>query len=474
MNPGNIVRAPPGILEHLRYGTSAIKHLGAHRPCSTSPSRGGFAAAIEMCNGVGACRKTLEGTMCPSYMATRDEEHSTRGRANALRAVLSGRVPPAEFTGRRLYEVMDLCLECKGCKAECPSNVDMAKMKYEFLHHYYQANGASAAQPAVRAHRGSSAGCRPRTAADSRNWMDATSRSTRAMLERVAGIDRRRPLPTAGSGDVHRLVRAPPPARAAAPRGEVVLFHDTFVTYNTPAIGQRRGEPCSRRPAISVVLADHKCCGRPMISRGCWPRRASTPRWNVERLHPFAARGVPIVGLEPSCLLTLRDEYGGSPAHRRGAGRWRRPAYLLEQFLVRERARGSTLSLQRSRPRARCCTATATRRRSRERRPRWPRSEWAGFTVAEVDSGCCGMAGSFGFETRALRHLGGRSGVAGWFPPSRPSRPRTEIVAPGISAASRSITSRGGGPSTPPRCSGKHSRAEPRFFDAAGSGKGER
>ena len=94
-----------------------------------------------MCNGVGVCRKKLEGTMCPSYMATRDEEHSTRGRANALRAVLSGKVPQADFAGRRLYEVMDLCLECKGCKAECPSNVDMAKMKYEFLHHYYSVNG---------------------------------------------------------------------------------------------------------------------------------------------------------------------------------------------------------------------------------------------------------------------------------------------------------------------------------------------
>src|SRR5688572_33124470 len=93
-------------------------------------SQGGFAASVEMCNGVGACRKTLEGTMCPSYMATKDEEHSTRGRANALRAVLSGHLPKAEFTGRRLYEVMDLCLECKGCKAECPANVDMAKMKY--------------------------------------------------------------------------------------------------------------------------------------------------------------------------------------------------------------------------------------------------------------------------------------------------------------------------------------------------------
>src|SRR5712664_2297491 len=138
MNPGNIV-APVGVTEHLRYGTQYT--TWEPKTLLDFSEQGGFAASIEMCNGVGACRKTLEDTMCPSYMATKDEEHSTRGRANALRAVLSGRLPAKEFTGRRLYEVMDLCLECKGCKAECPSNVDMAKFQYEFLHHYYQANG---------------------------------------------------------------------------------------------------------------------------------------------------------------------------------------------------------------------------------------------------------------------------------------------------------------------------------------------
>src|SRR5499425_3908382 len=135
MNPGNIV-APAPVTDHQRYGAQYT--TWEPKTLLDFSEQGGFAASIEMCNGVGACRKTLEGTMCPSYMATKDEEHSTRGRANALRAVLSGRVPAKAFTGKRLYEVMDLCLECKGCKAECPSNVDMAKLKYEFLHHYYR------------------------------------------------------------------------------------------------------------------------------------------------------------------------------------------------------------------------------------------------------------------------------------------------------------------------------------------------
>ncbi|PYM59200.1 MAG: oxidoreductase, partial [Candidatus Rokuibacteriota bacterium] len=132
LNPGNIVDAPP-VTEHLRFGPS-YRTWEPETLLDFSP-QGGFAAAVEMCNGIGVCRKKLEGTMCPSYMATLDEEHSTRGRANALRAVLSGRAPRSDFTGRRLYQVLDLCLECKACKAECPANVDMAKLKYEFLAH---------------------------------------------------------------------------------------------------------------------------------------------------------------------------------------------------------------------------------------------------------------------------------------------------------------------------------------------------
>ncbi|MBI2349805.1 MAG: FAD-binding oxidoreductase [Deltaproteobacteria bacterium] len=138
MNPGKIVDAP-AMTESLRI--SPAYKTWAPETLLDFSGQGGFAAAVEMCSGMGECRKKLDGTMCPSYMATLDEEHSTRGRANALRAVLSGKVPNRDFSGKRLYEVLDLCLECKACKAECPSNVDMAKLKYEFLSHYYRANG---------------------------------------------------------------------------------------------------------------------------------------------------------------------------------------------------------------------------------------------------------------------------------------------------------------------------------------------
>src|SRR5712664_2390948 len=189
MNPGNIVQSP-GIIENLRYGVSY--KTWEPKTLLDFSAQGGFAAAVEMCNGVGVCRKKLEGTMCPSYMATKDEEHSTRGRANALRAVLSGKVPAADFAGKRLYEVMDLCLECKGCKAECPSNVDMAKMKYEFLYHYYRVNGLPL-RNRLFGHIATLSRLGSRLAPLS-NWI-AGSWPNRLLMEWFAGIDRRRPLP---------------------------------------------------------------------------------------------------------------------------------------------------------------------------------------------------------------------------------------------------------------------------------------
>src|SRR2546426_2243884 len=312
MNPRNIVDSP-GIIENLRYGVSY--KTWAPKTLLDFSGQGGFAAAVEMCNGVGVCRKTLEGTMCPSYMATKDEEHSTRGRANALRAVLSGRLPPSEFTGKRLYEVMDLCLECKGCKAECPANVDMAKLKYEFLYHYYQANGLPL-RNRLFGHIGRLSWWGSRLAPVS-NWI-AASAPNRWLMEKAAGIDRRRPLPAfARETFTDWFDRRRPPA--AAPRGPVVLFHDTFVTYNTPEIGRAAVE-LLEAGGYRVELVDRKCCGRPLISKGMLEEAREHARFNIERLAPWAARGGAIVGLAPSCLLTPRDEWV-ELVRTRGAGR---------------------------------------------------------------------------------------------------------------------------------------------------------
>ena len=294
--------------------------------------------------------------MCPSYMATKDETHTTRGRANALRAVLSGKVPPAEFTGRRLYEVMDLCLECKACKSECPANVDMAKMKYEFLYHYHQANGLPL-RNRLFGHIGAVSALGARLAPLS-NWM-ARAAPNRRLLERVAGIDRRRPLPAFAREtftDWFDRRRRP----AAAPRGEVVLFHDTFVTYNTPAVGRAAVE-LLEAAGYRVHLVNRKCCGRPLISKGMLDEAREHARWNVAKLAPLVARGLPVIGLEPSCLLTLRDEYVELVAGRRGAPGG--AGELSPGRVPPARASAGVVALLPGwrRP-ALCSTATATRR----------------------------------------------------------------------------------------------------------------
>jgi len=422
LNPGNIVDAP-GILENLRYGvgyttwepTTLLDFSG----------QGGFAAAVELCNGVGVCRKTLEGTMCPSYMATKDEEHSTRGRANALRAVLSGRLPPSEFTGTRLHEVMDLCLECKGCKAECPANVDMAKLKYEFLHHYYAANGLPLRNRVFgRIERLNRLGAHLPALF---NWASGLA-VTRWLLERVAGIDRRRPLPKLAAATFTEWFRhhAPP---AAAPRGEVVLFHDTFVTYNTPEIGRAAVE-LLEAAGYRVVLVDKKCCGRPLISKGMLAEARAHAAWNVGRLASYARRGVPIVGLEPSCLLTLRDESVdllGTDDARTVA----RHAFLLEEFLARERARGLELRFSGS-GRTALLHGHCHQKALVGTAPTVAALRWAGFRVEEVDSGCCGMAGSFGFE-REHYDISVALGNRRLAPAVKAAAADTVIVAPGVS-----------------------------------------
>ena len=422
MNPGNIVASPP-VTEHLRYG--ATYKTWEPLTLLDFSRHGGYAAAVEMCNGVGECRKKLEGTMCPSYMATRDEEHSTRGRANALRAVLSGKLPPAEFTGKRLYEVMDLCLECKGCKAECPANVDMAKMKYEFLHHYYKANGLPLRNRLFgRIAQVNEAGMRMPGLV---NWITGL-RPTRWLMEKAVGIDRRRPLPA--------LAREPftawferHAAQASAPRGDVVLFHDTFVTYNVPHIGQA-AVGLLEAAGYRVVLVDRKCCGRPLISKGMLEEAREHSRYNVAKLAPYAARGVPIVGLEPSCLLTLRDETVDL-VRTDEARLVAEHSFLIEEFLLRERARGLEVPFAGTGRKAllhghchqKAMVGTA---------PTVAVLRWAGYEVSEVDSGCCGMAGSFGFEREHydISVSLGRRRLA----PAVAAEPgETVVVAPGIS-----------------------------------------
>ncbi|MDP6495152.1 MAG: FAD-linked oxidase C-terminal domain-containing protein, partial [Dehalococcoidia bacterium] len=302
MNPGKIVDSQT-MVENLRYGPGYTS-LNPKTKLDFSQN-GGFQGAVEMCNGLGACRHTLSGTMCPSYMATKEEEHSTRGRASALRAVLSGLLPPEEFTSHRMHQVMDLCLECKACKAECPSQVDMAKLKYEFLNAYHQKHGYP-----LRSRLFANIGNLSRLGsalAPVSNW-GARFPLTRWALDRFLKIDKRRPLPPFARRNFPNLFRSRTTVFERQVQGEVVLFNDTFMNYNYPSIGMAATK-LLERAGFQVTLVERKCCGRPMISKGMLDAARDNAQYNVDLLYPYVERGAYIVGCEPSCLLTFRDEY---------------------------------------------------------------------------------------------------------------------------------------------------------------------
>ena len=477
MNPGKIIDCPP-MTENLRYGPDyQTKSIATSLDFSLD---NGYAGAVEMCNGMGACRK-LDGTMCPSYMATREEEHSTRGRANLLRAALSGLLPEGAMTSKRLHDALDLCLECKGCKAECDSGVDMAKLKSEFLAQYHQANGLPFRDRAFahinRINRLGSA------FAPMSNWA-ARSPVGKLFSRAILGVDQRRslppfarktfakwfeqrqghnpplsPLPKGGDvassplrkgkdiassplaegGDIASSPLAeggdiaPSPLTKGGLQGgkPVVLFNDTFMDYNYPQVGRAAVE-LLEAAGFRVTLANARCCGRPMISKGLLDEAAGHARYNVDLLHAYAGQGIPIVGCEPSCLLTFRDEYPEllqDEKSRTVAAH----SYLIDEFLVMLQD-SAALNLEFSDVARKvlfhghCHQKSLVGTASSLRALRLPPS----YQVELVNSGCCGMAGSFGFE-REHYDISMKIGEQVLFPAVRSKEPDWEIAVMGVS-----------------------------------------
>ncbi len=391
MNPGKIVDGP-SMTENLRYGPAyRTLNISTHYDFSRE---GGFATAIELCNGAGVCRKKNDGTMCPSYMVTMEDKHSTRGRANLMRGILSGTLPADEFTGDELHDTLDLCLECKGCKAECPSNVDMAKLKYEFLAHYNERNGASLrSRLFANIHKLSRlASIFPSLS----NW-SLTQTTFRSALEHLVGIDARRKLPSFATQTFESWFeknRADHTVKGDQ-AGKVVLFHDTFMNFNYPEIGIATTQVLTAA-GYDVRLAERACCGRPMISKG-FPEDARTnAEFNITKLHRFIEDGYSIIGCEPSCILTFRDEYPDL-VKSQAADDLARSSFLFEEFVVREKQAGRwRVSFNRQPTRAlihgHCHEKALIGSRFLKE------AIGLAYPVEEIDSGCCGMAGSFGYE----------------------------------------------------------------------------
>jgi len=425
MNPGKVV-ASPDVAGDLRLSPS----YHAEEPSSTVldfSRQGGFARAVEMCSGVGVCRKPTGGTMCPSYMITRDEMHSTRGRANALRLVMSGALPADGLRNETLQEALDLCLQCKACKTECPSNVDMAKLKAEVL---YQ-NSRSRPLPIGNLlmghiHRFNTIGS---AIAPLANWT-ARQPVFRQLLQTFAGIDRRRVMPEFASENFRQWFRRRTPGSGT--RGEVVLLDDCFTTYNTPTVS-RAAVAVLEAAGYRVRLAGLACCGRPAASKGLLDEARSLAQTNVVHLVKDAQRGTPILGLEPGCLTMFVDEYRD---FRLGpdADLVASVCQSVEGFLA-DRERVPDLPLRPLARRAllqghcqqKAIFGTAETVAALQRIPE--------LHVAELDSGCCGMAGSFGYElghyelSEALAHR--------VLIPAARADPDALLIAPGFSCRSQ-------------------------------------
>jgi Fe-S oxidoreductase len=399
LNPGKVVpltadgSAAHGIDRELRYGpgygTRPVRTVFAYH------REGDLAHAVESCSGLGVCRKT-DGVMCPSYQATRSEMHSTRGRANALRAALSGRLPPGALTSREMSEVLDLCLECKGCKAECPTAVDMARVKAEFLNLYQIEHGVP-----LRSRIFGEIAAVSRMATPLAWPVNAVMRAkpTRWLMERTLGISSQRTLPRFATRRLRKL------AGTASADGSkdrrVVLFADTFTDTNTPEVGLAAIKVL-RAAGFAVELVPRQgCCGRPMVSKGLLQRAKDAAAVNVDALFPFADQGIPIVGLEPSCLLMLRDEYLEFFPEDRRAAKVASVARLVEEFLTEPDGEGGRplerLSI-RHRAKAVVFHGHCHSKALVGSRPMLEMLEAVAEDVREIDSGCCGMAGSFGYE----------------------------------------------------------------------------
>src|SRR4051812_3750928 len=366
MNPGKIV-APSKMDDRSLFRFKPGYEADWPAPALDWDEWGGFDKAVEMCNNNGHCRKFDAGTMCPSYRATLDEAHLTRGRANTLRLVLS-----KQLAMQDAKEALDLCVSCKGCKRECPTGVDMARMKIEFLAHYKKANGFTLRDRAVA--------YLPRYAP----WAAALAPITNlasSLLKGALGFSSKRDLPKWRSDSMESV---------EAPDANVVLLVDTFNRYF---------EPENARAALKVLqAAGHRvhaprglCCGRTFLSAGMPDEAKREAARMHDALAPYAARGIPIVGLEPSCLYSLRDEFLAM-----GFDKLAQHAVLFEEFLAREPGRLALKALDQE-----VLLHGHCHQKAFDAMPAVQKvlNLIPNLRMKTVETSCCGMAGSFGYES---------------------------------------------------------------------------
>jgi len=353
----------------------------------------GFAAAVEMCNNNGHCRKFDAGTMCPSFRATGDERHLTRGRANSLRLALSGQLGPEAFTSEEMHETLALCVSCKGCRRECPTGVDMAKMKIEFLYHYHGRRGYSMKNRLIA--------YLPRYAPWAARFAPLAN-VLQAAGKTALGFAAKRSLPRwrrdAFLGSLRNW-------SSAGGAGEIVLFVDTFNNYFEPE-NARAALAVLARAGYGVHIAREAgsrplCCGRTFLAAGMVDEARREARRMLAALAPYVERGIPVIGLEPSCLLTLRDEFKAMLPGK-GSEELAGQALLFEEFLEREREAGRLQLKLAPLPEQKALLHGHCHQKAFGAMPSVERvlGLVPGLEVETIESSCCGMAGSFGYEAQ--------------------------------------------------------------------------
>jgi len=465
-NPGKIIDTPP-MDTSLRHGPDHPSP--EYKTVFNFRAAQGVLRAAEKCNGVGECRKThlMGGTMCPSYMATRNEQDTTRARANMLRQVLTeSREGMNAWDSEEVKDVMDLCLSCKGCKSECPSNVDVARLKAEWQQHYYDANGIPLRSRLVAGFTRSMrlASLAPAiynwavTAPDVSRWIKqfsgfSTKRSLPALHPTTlaawhtkhankSGIAGRAQPLRAASGSAQANGRPSSPARPAEfnstdsfPNGRVYLFCDEFTNYNDTPVGIKAVQLLNKL-GYEVVIPEHVESGRAHFSKGLVREAKQFAIRNVELLKDVITERTPLIGIEPSAILGFRDEYPDlvPDALLDDARALAKNALMIDEFIAREATAGR-IDRSAFKPGAQaiklhghCHQKALSSLTPTVKMLELP----AGHKVTVIPSGCCGMAGSFGYEEEHFA-ISQQIGELVLFPAVRSASEETLVAAPGTS-----------------------------------------
>ena len=429
MNPGKLVDAAR-LDENLRFAFSGSRTPAAPTEFAYASDGGDFPRALKRCVGVGECRRTKGGTMCPSFMVTREEKHSTRGRARLLDEMIRGEVLTGGWKEEAVREALDLCLACKGCKSDCPVGVDVATWKAEFLSRYYRGR--------LRPLAAYSMGlvdrwARLASAAPGLANFVTQSPGLSGAARALAGIARERRLPRFAPQTFRAwFARRPRPAGSATVRNarNAILFPDTFTNHFSPEVGRAAVDVVESAGFHVTLPRGPLCCGRPLYDFGMLDAARRRLTKVLAALSPAVAEGAPVVVLEPSCAAVFRDELPELFPGDERAVRLARRTFLLADFLERE-ATGWTPPEPESSGRALIqfhCHQRALFGIDADRRA----LESLGIDADVPDSGCCGMAGSFGFEKS---HFGVSLAVGErvLFPAVRAASPDSLIVADGFS-----------------------------------------